>query len=92
MEKIVVTGYGVKAPKTNNVQRFLYNLANGINCLETVTNLSPKVEETIVGKVNEGLQEFESDKRFKSIPKDTLMGMAAGKEAMNQAALTNLKD
>ncbi|MCM3729379.1 beta-ketoacyl synthase [Neobacillus cucumis] len=92
MGKIVVTGYGIKAPKISNVQQFLYNLENGINCLETVTNLSPHGEETIVGKINENLQEFESDSRYKRFPKVTLMGMAAGKEAINQAALTNLKD
>lgn len=92
MGKIVVTGYGVKAPKTNNIEQFLYNLANGVNCLETVTNLSPKGEETIVGVMNEGLQEFESDKRFKRFPRVTLLGMAAGKEAMSQAKLTYLQD
>ena len=36
MGKIVVTGYGGKAPKISNVKQFLYNLANGINCLKQV--------------------------------------------------------
>lgn len=50
MEKIVVTGYGVKAAKTNNVEQFLHNLVNGVNCLETVTNLSPKARKRLLGK------------------------------------------
>jgi len=92
MEKIVVTGYGVRGPKSNNIEQFLYNLANGVNCLEVVSNLSPKGEESLVGKIHEGLDEFESDKRFKRFPRVTLMGMAAGKEAIDQAKLINLQD
>lgn len=92
MGKIVVTGYGVKAPKTNNIEQFLYNLVNGVNCLETVTNLSPKGEETIVGKINDGLKEFESNKQFKRFPRVTLMGMAAGKEAIRHSKLERLQD
>jgi 3-oxoacyl-(acyl-carrier-protein) synthase len=92
MEKIVVTGYGVKAPKSNNIEQFLYNLTNGVTCLEVVSNLSPKGEESLVGRINEGLHEFESDKRFKRFPRVTLMGMAAGQEAVDRAKLNNLQD
>ena len=77
MEKIVVTGYGVIAPNANNIEQFLYNLTNGINGLETVTNLSPKGEKTIVGKIKDSLQEFKYDKQFKRFPRVTLMGIAA---------------
>ncbi|MEH7178936.1 hypothetical protein [Neobacillus vireti] len=46
MEKMVVTGYGVKGPKSNNIEQFLYNLANEVNCLEVISNLSHKGEES----------------------------------------------
>ncbi|MFJ5625525.1 beta-ketoacyl synthase N-terminal-like domain-containing protein, partial [Peribacillus loiseleuriae] len=91
-DKIVVTGYGVKAPNTNNIGEYIYNLKNGVCCLDTVTDLSPNGETTIIGRINSGLDEFESDKRFKRLPRATLLGMASGKEALNQARLSNLAD
>ncbi len=91
-DKIVVTGYGVKAPNTNNIGQYIYNLKNGVCCLATVTDLSPNGEKTIIGRIHSGLDEFESDKKFKRLPRATLLGMASGKEALNQARLSNLAD
>jgi 3-oxoacyl-(acyl-carrier-protein) synthase len=90
LDKIVVTGYGVKAPKTSNIDQYIFNLRNGVCCLEDVTNLSPNGEKTIIGRIHERLEEFEIDKRFKRLPRVTLLGMAAGKEAVTQANLSNI--
>jgi 3-oxoacyl-(acyl-carrier-protein) synthase len=90
--KIVVTGYGVKAPKTNNIEQFLSNLRNGVCCLESINHLSPNGEETIIGRINGSLQEFETEKRFKRYPRVTLLGMSAGKEALDKADLSNFSD
>lgn len=92
MEKIVVTGYGIKAPNTSNIHQFLYNLTNGINCLKNVTTILPDGMTTIVGRIEEDLQDFELDKRFKRMPRVTLMGMAAGKEAVTMSKLTKIQD
>jgi 3-oxoacyl-[acyl-carrier-protein] synthase II len=89
-DKIVVTGYGVKVPKTNSVQQFTHNLKDGVCCLKAVTNLSPDGEKTIIGYIDEGLEEFEFDKKYKRLPRASLLGMAAGREALNQAGLLNL--
>ncbi|KMY49887.1 beta-ketoacyl-[acyl-carrier-protein] synthase family protein [Peribacillus loiseleuriae] len=90
--KIVVTGYGVKAPNTNDIAEYIDNLKNGICCLETVTDLSPNGETTIIGHLKGGLEEFESNKRFKRLPRATLLGIASGKEALKQAKLSDLTD
>jgi 3-oxoacyl-(acyl-carrier-protein) synthase len=90
--KIVVTGYGVKAPKTNNIEQFLSNLRKGVCCLESINHLSPNGEDTIIGRINGSLQEFETDKRFKRYPRVTLLGMSAGKEALDKADLSNFSD
>ena len=63
--KIVVTGYGVKASNTNNIRQYICNFKNGFCCLDTVTDLSPHGETTIIGRINSGLDEIESDNRFK---------------------------
>ena len=89
-DKVVVTGYGVKAPNTNSIAQFTYNLKNGVCCLKSVTNFSQNGETTIIGYINEGLEEFESDKRFKRLPRATLLGMAAGMEAIRQAKISDI--
>jgi 3-oxoacyl-[acyl-carrier-protein] synthase II len=88
--KIVVTGYGVKAPKSNNIRQYQNNLKNGVCGLEIVTDFSPNGEPTIIGRVTEGLKDFEDDKKFKRLPRVTLLGIAAGMEALNKARLSNL--
>ncbi len=91
-DKIVVTGYGVKAPRTNNAAEFISNLKIGVCCLESVSTLLPNRETTIIGQIKEGLEEFESNKKFKRLPRVTLLGMMAGMEAIKHAKLSNLSD
>ena len=53
---IVCTGYGVLAPKTSNIEQFLFNLKNGVCCLESEQKLSPNNKSNIVGIIKEGLR------------------------------------
>ncbi|KHF38904.1 beta-ketoacyl synthase N-terminal-like domain-containing protein [Halalkalibacter okhensis] len=91
MSKVVVTGYGVKAPNTSNSKEFVDNLVNGVCCLETVNHLTPKGESTVVGVIKEDLLEFLPDKAYARFPRTALLGMAAGKEALSHSKLSDLK-
>lgn len=82
-DKIVVTGYGVKALRTNNTAEFVSNFKNGVCCLQSVSTLLPNSENTIVSRIKEGLEEYEHDKRYKRLQRVTLLGMSAGMEAIN---------
>ncbi|HWJ78420.1 MAG TPA: beta-ketoacyl synthase N-terminal-like domain-containing protein [Niallia sp.] len=90
MEKIVVTGYGVIAPNTRNIDEFLTNLINGINCLELDVELAPNKKSTIIGRIDEELLDDSGEKNFQRLPKAVRMGIKAGKEALNQSNLHNL--
>jgi 3-oxoacyl-[acyl-carrier-protein] synthase II len=90
MSKIVVTGYGIKAPKSTNIKEFLYNLKEGVYCLEAVTNLTPKGETTIVGLIKDKLVEIPPDRKYERFSRTTLLGMAAGKEALTYSKLGDL--
>jgi 3-oxoacyl-(acyl-carrier-protein) synthase len=87
---IVCTGYGIKAANTVNIEDFLFNLQNGVCCLEVVEGAGPHNETNIVGLIKEGLEEFENDKQLKRLPRVTKLGIAAAKEAIQSANL-NIK-
>lgn len=91
--QIVCTGYGILAPNTANINQFLFNLKNGVCCLEIENKLTPHNETNIVGIIKQGLEEFEQDKKLKRLPRVTKMGMSAAKEAIKSANLdvTNKK-
>lgn len=84
---IVCTGYGVLAPNTANVEQFLFNLKNGVCCLELENKLTPNNETNIVGIIKDGLGEFEQDRKLNRLPKVTQIGVVATKEAVNSAQL-----
>lgn len=85
--KIVVSGYGVIAPNTTNVDDFLHNLQNGINSLEVIDGEGYQGESNIVGLVHNGLEELEKDRKIKRLPKVTKLGIVAGREALQSARL-----
>lgn len=85
--KVVCTGYGILAPKTINIENYLYNLHNGVCTLEVVDKMGSKNQSNIVGVIREGLEQFESNKRFKRIPRVTQLGMVAAKEALESAKI-----
>ena len=89
MSKMVVTGYGIKAPKTTSIDHFLQNLMCGTCCLELVTNLSDKLKSTIVGLIDNQTLNFPLNKMYKRLPRTALLGIAAGKEALSYAKLGN---
>ena len=85
--KIVVSGYGIIAPKTKNVDEFLYNLKNGVNTLELIDGEGHKNESNIVGLIHNGLEELEIDRKINRLPKVAKMGIVAGREAVESAAI-----
>ena len=52
----------------------------------------PNSENTIVGQIKEGLEEYEHDKRYKRLPRVTLLGMSVGMEAIKHSKLPKLSD
>ena len=85
--KIVVSGYGLIAPKTRNVDEFLYNLQHGVNSLESIDGEGYQNESNIVGVIHNGLEEVEEDRKIKRLPKVTKLGIVAGREALKSAAI-----
>ena len=83
--KIVVSGYGLIAPNTRNVDEFLYNLQNGVNTLELLDGEGYEKESNIVGLIHNGLEELEKDRKIKRLPKVTKMGIVAAREALKYA-------
>ncbi|MBU8878667.1 beta-ketoacyl synthase [Bacillus sp. FJAT-29790] len=92
MSKIVVTGYGIIAPNTQNRKEFLHNLRDGNCCLQSVIGLGPNSESIVVGLIDKGLEEFENNKYIKRLPRVTKLGIKAAKEALEQAKITNLNE
>jgi 3-oxoacyl-(acyl-carrier-protein) synthase len=84
---IVCTGYGIIAPNTVNIDQYLFNLKNGVCCIETVENAGPQNESNIVGIIKAGIEKFENDKLLKRLPRVTKLGMAATEEAIQSANL-----
>lgn len=89
---IVCTGYGVIAPHTMNMKQFLFNLQNGICCLDIVEQAGPNNETNIVGVIQEGLENFENDKKMKRLPRLSKLGIIAAKEAIHSAQIDVSKE
>ena len=85
--KIVCTGYGVIAPKTKNIDDYLYNLENGICALDVAENIGPNNETSIIGLIEEGLDVFEGDKQLNRLPRVSKMGIIAAREALASAKI-----
>ena len=83
--KIVATGYGVLAPNTKNIAKYLHNLKNGVCSLEVVKEAGLKNESNIVGLIKEGMEELDKDRKIKRLPKVTKMGIVAAREALESA-------
>ncbi|WP_079708747.1 beta-ketoacyl synthase N-terminal-like domain-containing protein [Paraliobacillus ryukyuensis] len=87
---IVVTGYGMIAPKTPNIKEYLFNLQHGLCSLELVKGVGYQKESNIVGIIKEGIEDLEKDRRLKRLPKVSKLGMKAAEEALESADI-NLK-
>ncbi|WP_100374292.1 beta-ketoacyl synthase N-terminal-like domain-containing protein [Bacillus sp. FJAT-45037] len=92
MNKVVVTGYGIKAPKTPNIKQFLTNLKEGIHCLQLDDQLTPKGESTIIGVIDDGLLDNLADPKYKRLSRTTILGIEAGVEALKSANLDSLEN
>lgn len=85
--KVVCTGYGIIGPNTKNIEQFLYNLKNGICCLEISTNSGPNLETNIIGLVKDGMEGLELNKELKRLPKVSKLGILATQNAIKCANL-----
>jgi 3-oxoacyl-(acyl-carrier-protein) synthase len=92
MDKIVATGYGVKVPTSGDLDQFLQNLKQRVCGLEISSEFFTDDNTTIIGRVKEGVEEFENDKTFKRYSRATILGMAAANEAMLHANLSITSD
>ncbi|WP_078413117.1 beta-ketoacyl-[acyl-carrier-protein] synthase family protein [Priestia abyssalis] len=88
MDKIVTTGYGVKAPTSGDSEQFLKSLKEGTHGLELSSEFFNNNNTTIIGRVTEGIEEFETNREFKRYSRTTILGIAAAKEAISQANLS----
>lgn len=88
MENIVVTGMGIKAAGIANNEQFLEVLKNGTCHLSVLKSVQQSESKIVAGVVDEAFatDEFEAYKRY---PRAVKMAIAAAKEAIEMANITN---
>ncbi|WP_144451433.1 beta-ketoacyl synthase N-terminal-like domain-containing protein [Halalkalibacter nanhaiisediminis] len=75
-----------------NIEEFLYNLRNGVCGLESVNNITPKGESTIVGLIKDNFDEIPRERKYERLSRPTLLGRAAGKGALSHSGLEDFKN
>ena len=86
MNHIVATGVGVISPKVENIKDFLNVLQTGENTLKENNTLMPhEKKSTILGIVENGLEEYQNNPAYKRYSKAMLLGIKAAKEAIASA-------
>ncbi|UKS30940.1 hypothetical protein LOZ80_19155 [Paenibacillus sp. HWE-109] len=88
--KTVITGFGLKLPKIQNVEQFEKVLRNGTNTQSIVTGIGPKKESMVCGIIEDELEEAK-EKKLRGYPRAALLGIAATKEAVEQARIASPK-
>lgn len=81
MNRVVVTGMGIKAPKITNTENFLHVLKEG-TCTLSVIQLNE--QQVIAGVVEENFMSAEM-KAYKRYPRVSKLAIAAAKEAVEMA-------
>ncbi|GFZ89045.1 3-oxoacyl-ACP synthase [Paenibacillus marchantiophytorum] len=88
--KTVITGFGLKLPKIQNVEQFEKVLRNGTNTQSIVTGIGPKKESMVCGIIEDELEEAK-EKKLRGYPRAALLGIAATKEAVEHARIASPK-
>lgn len=83
MDKVVITGYGVKAPNAYNKEHFKNSLENGTYELDYFNSTTGK--RLVIGRVPDEELGEHKDTRYARVVK---LGLAAAKEALEMAKLT----
>ncbi|OPH50476.1 hypothetical protein BC351_07405 [Paenibacillus ferrarius] len=88
--KTVITGFGLRLPKIQNVVQFEKVLRNGICTQSIVTGIGPKKESLVCGMIEDELEEAR-ERKLHGYPRAALLGIAAAKEALEQAKIASPK-
>ncbi|MDM5326290.1 beta-ketoacyl synthase N-terminal-like domain-containing protein [Neobacillus sp. CF12] len=88
MDKIVITGFGVKAPGVSNIDQFKEVLEHGICTQEILHGRGNNGSNIVCGVVHEDLDMI-SGQNYKRYPRAAKLGIAAAEEAYTMANLQN---
>lgn len=88
MDKIVITGYGVKAPGISNIDQLKDVLEQGICTQEILHGRGNNGSNIVCGVVHEELNTI-SGQNYKRYPRTARLGIAAAEEAYKMANLQN---
>jgi 3-oxoacyl-(acyl-carrier-protein) synthase len=88
MDKIVITGFGVKAPGISNIDQYKYVLEQGICTQEILHGRGNNGSNIVCGVVHEELDTI-SGQNYKRYPRTARLGIAAAEEAYKMANLQN---
>ncbi|MHA6259286.1 beta-ketoacyl synthase N-terminal-like domain-containing protein [Sporosarcina sp. CAU 1771] len=86
MGKIVITGYGVKAPGITNIQEFRTSLENGICSMSVLRGKGPNDADIVAGVIQDELLTI-NGKNFKRYPRVSRLSISAVDDAMEMAQL-----
>ncbi len=89
MEKIVITGCGIKAPGTNNINQFKDVLEKGICTQEILPGRGKNGSNVVGGVIHEELDRI-SGRNYKNYPRSSQLGIAAAEEAFKMANFPNV--
>jgi 3-oxoacyl-(acyl-carrier-protein) synthase len=88
MDKIVITGFGVKAPGVSNIAQFKDVLEQGICTQEILHGRGNNGSNIVCGVVHEDLDMI-NGQNYKRYPRAAKLGIAAAEEAFKMANLQN---
>ena len=88
MDKIVITGFGVKAPGVSNIDQFKEVLEHGICTQEILHGRGNNGSNIVCGVVHEDLDMI-SGQKYKRYPRAAKLGISAAEEAYTMANLQN---
>ena len=81
---IVITGYGIKAPKINGKQQFQEILENGICTLGVCRGLGPDETDIVCGQIQDNFYRIDGQ-NYKNYPRVARLALAAAVDAVNMA-------
>lgn len=84
MEKIVVTGYGIKAPGVENSMQYKDVLMKGLCTQEVVTGIGPNDTDLVCGIIHNDYNQINS-RNYKRYPRVARLAIAATEEALNMS-------
>ncbi|MFC4769559.1 beta-ketoacyl-[acyl-carrier-protein] synthase family protein [Effusibacillus consociatus] len=90
MGKVVVTGYGIKAPGVRNKQEFKDVLEQGICTQEVLQGIGPNGSDLICGVIHDRFEKI-NGRNYKHHPRASRLAVAAADDAIEMAGLRDLR-